>query len=50
VKSPVKIAFHDGTSVEVPELSLSDSILLVGSTPLQDGQAVVAKQLSVVAP
>ncbi|MEK0445116.1 MAG: hypothetical protein RLZZ399_437 [Verrucomicrobiota bacterium] len=45
VKSPVKIAFHDGTSVEVPELRPSDSILLVGSTPPQDGQEVIGKPL-----
>ncbi|MEY5026948.1 MAG: hypothetical protein RLZZ244_2476, partial [Verrucomicrobiota bacterium] len=46
VKSPVKTAFHDGTSVEVPELSPEDTILIPGTTSLVDGQPVTPKTLT----
>jgi membrane fusion protein (multidrug efflux system) len=43
VKTPVKVGFADGVKVEVPELTPDDLILLPGTTPLTDGQAVTIK-------
>jgi RND family efflux transporter MFP subunit len=43
VKTPVKIGFHDGSFVEVPELKTGEEILLVGTTPVGDGQTVAVK-------
>jgi hypothetical protein len=43
VKTPVKIGFHDGSFVEVPELKTGEEILLVGTTPVSDGQTVAVK-------
>lgn len=46
VKTPVKIGFNDGTHVEVPELKPEDTVLLVGTALLSDGQAVAIKPSS----
>lgn len=43
VKTAVKLGFHDGTQVEVPELKPGDTVLLVGTTAVSDGQAVTIK-------
>jgi membrane fusion protein (multidrug efflux system) len=40
VKTPVKIGFRDAASVEVPELSAEDVVLVVGTAVVADGQEV----------
>ena len=43
VKTAVKPGFNDGVDVEIPELKADDVILLPGTTPPKDGEAVVTK-------
>ncbi|SKB04917.1 RND family efflux transporter, MFP subunit [Prosthecobacter debontii] len=43
VKTAIKPGFNDGVNVEVPELKEGEVILLPGTLPLVDGQAVTVK-------
>lgn len=43
VKTPVKIGFNDGVNVEVSGLKPEDILLVVGASPVADGQEVKLK-------
>lgn len=43
VKTPVKLGFNDGSMVEVVGLKPEDTVLVVGTQPVADGQDVAVK-------
>ena len=43
VKTAVKLGFNDGVNAEVPELKPEDTLLVVGTAAVNDGQAVTLK-------